>query len=114
MIGAAASRCIYFAAAVLFALAFSMFVADAAHAHTEPVIDVPVHSDDGGSNANAADDWIPGHCHGGPSCTGALFLAEVVRPHGIVRLSRTKYFVVRVHFAGQFPSRDPPIPIVLL
>lgn len=110
MIGSVVSRCIYLAAPALIAFAVLLLMADTAHAHSEPV-EVDLHLENTESPAEHSDGWTPGHCHGGPYCTGGLFLSEVIRPDGIARLSRARYYVVQAYYSGQLPVRDPPIPI---
>lgn len=106
--------CLRFATAILVVFAASLYFAGAAHAHGEPVIDNHVSSGSADLDAEGVDDWVSGHCHGAPSCTGAVFLTDITRPVAVFRLGRNKYFVARSHFKGRLPTRDPPIPIALL
>ena len=106
--------CLRFAAAILVVFAASFYFANAAHAHGGPVVDVHVSSGNADIDADGTDDWISGHCHGAPSCTGAVYLTDVTRPVAVFRFGRNKYFVARSHLEGRLLTRDPPIPIALL
>ena len=99
--------------ATLIALAVSLFVVGAAHAHTQPELDVRTHNGATASDADTDEDWIPGHCHGGPSCTGALYLSPMIRPEGIDRMSRSAFSLVGKRFLDRISTRDPPVPIQL-
>lgn len=106
--------CIRFASAILVVFIASVLFADAAHAHGEPIVDAQVSVGNADLDTEETTDWVLGHCHGGPSCTGSLFLSDVTRSEAIVRLNRHRYFVVRSHLSGRLPVRDPPVPIALL
>ena len=113
MVGWLSKGFLHAAAAVFLALTVFLLLSTAAHAHSEPVVDVQLRLGDAGSDNEIEEDWTYGHCHGGPSCTGALFLSEAIRPERIIRRSLTKCFVAKQQLAGQLPARDPPVPIDL-
>ena len=100
--------------AALLLIAAILFVADPAYAHAEHIGQEQSQSDIQGPDQDHSEEWITGHCHGGPSCTGALVVSESIRPESIHPLSRVPFSFSGGTLAGMLVERDPPIPIQLL
>ena len=108
------SRLMYYVAAMLMATAMSVFLSVPAHAHSELAIEAQASLQHAAADNEAEVDWIQGHCHGGPSCTGAMFLSSSTRPDGVGRQSRSVFAMSELSFVGRLPARDPPVPICFL
>ena len=102
------------ALASLFLIVASLVLAGPAYSHAEHVGQEQPLADALGLDQDHDEERIAGHCHGGPSCTNALFGSECIGPESIRALSRAAYHFSDGTFAGMPPEHDPPIPILLL
>lgn len=104
----------YIIATMVTAIAMSFLLSVPAHAHSELAIEAQESLQHDATDKVAEAERIEGHCHGGPSCTGAMFLSRPTRPDGIGRQSRSAFAMSDFAFVGRLPARDPPVPINLL
>lgn len=102
-----------FVAVMLIAFVAALALAESAHAHGGIDFETKLHPENPSSEEKPVEDWIFGHCHGGPSCSGGLYLSEITRPEGIDFQSRRALMMSEIAFVGRLPTRDPPVPILL-
>lgn len=100
--------------AISIVFATLLFLPEPEHAHSEPTPIEVVEIGSDNANFGVDDDWISGHCHGGPSCTGAMYLSETVRAHVTDGLARNAFDSFSLTLLGATLDRDPPIPIYAL